>query len=67
MLWKLMELIPILVVAGCVSAGNQAAICDGSQAARTALAAALAQDGGDLSVASGARLIRLLDAGCNDV
>jgi hypothetical protein len=45
---------------------NQSAICDGSQAARTAHAAALAQGGDDASVVTGARLIGLLDAGCND-
>jgi hypothetical protein len=53
-----------LPVAGCVSA--ESAICDGTAAARTAHAAALAADGGDLSVATGARLIRLMDAGCGN-
>ena len=55
-----------LPVVGCVSVANQAAICDGTSAARTAHAAALAQDGGDASVVTGAALIRLLDAGCNN-
>jgi hypothetical protein len=32
--------------------------------ARTAHAAALAKDGGDASVVTGARLIRLMDAAC---
>ena len=53
-----------LPVAGCVSGGNPMAICDGTTQARTAHAAALADDGGDLSVVTGARLIRLIDAGC---
>ena len=43
------------------------AICDGSQAARKAHAAALVEDGGDASVVTGARLIAMLDAGCGDV
>ncbi len=60
----LLKLTPLLFVAGCVTAPNQAAICDGSAAARTAHASALAADGGDASVVTGARLIRLLDAGC---
>lgn len=51
---------------GCVNVGSERAICDGTQAARTAHAAALAQDGGDLSVATGAYLIQLIDAGCGD-
>lgn len=50
---------------GCVSAGrSDSAICDGTEAARTAHAAALADDGGPRSIETGARLIRLLDAGC---
>lgn len=40
------------------------ALCDGTAAARTDHAAALAEDGGDRSVVTGARLIRLIDAGC---
>lgn len=51
-------------VNGCVSVASAPAICDGTAALRTAHAAALAQDGGDLSLATGARLIRQLDAGC---
>jgi len=55
-----------LPVTGCVSASGNRAICDGTVQARTAHAEALAQDGGDLSVVTGAHLIRLLDAGCGD-
>jgi len=54
----------MLLGAGCVSAVSERAICDGTAQARTEHAAALATDGGDLSVTTGARLIRLLDAGC---
>jgi len=59
-------MIPLFFVIGCASAVSEAAICDGTAAARTAHAAALAEDGGDLSVVTGARLIRLIDAGCQD-
>jgi len=45
-------------------ATNDAAICTGSAQAVAAHAAALAADGGDRSVVSGAYLIRLIDAGC---
>lgn len=58
----LMLTLPVL---GCVNVANQSAICDGTQTARTDHAEALAQDGGDLSVVTGVRLIQLIDAGCN--
>lgn len=61
---KLAMMILPFCVTGCVNAASQAAICDGTAQARTEHAAALAKDGGDLSVVTGARLIRLLDAGC---
>ncbi len=51
---------------GCASAVSEAALCDGTATARTEHAAALATDGGDLSVTTGARLIKLMDAGCGD-
>ena len=53
-----------LPVAGCLSAPSNNALCDGTAQARTEHAAALASDGGDLSVTTGARLIKLMDAGC---
>jgi len=56
----------MLPVTGCVSVGSGEAICDGTEAARTEHAAALADDGGPLSVVTGARLIRLIDAGCGN-
>lgn len=55
-----------LPVTGCVSVANGNAVCDGTEAARAEHAAALADDGGALSLVTGARLIRLIDAGCGD-
>ena len=55
-----------LPVTGCVSAVSGDAICAGTKEARTEHAAALADDGGPLSLVTGARLIRLIDAGCGD-
>jgi hypothetical protein len=49
-----------------VNVANETAICDGTAVARTAHAAALAQDGGVMSISTGAYLIRVLDAGCDD-
>jgi hypothetical protein len=51
-------------VAGCMSAANDSAICDATDAQRTAHAAALAADGGDKSVVTGQALIATLDATC---
>jgi hypothetical protein len=59
-------MIPLFFVIGCVKEANEAAICDGTAVARTAHAAALAQDGGVMSISTGAYLIRVLDAGCDD-
>jgi hypothetical protein len=53
-----------LPASGCVSVVSGDAICGATDAARTEHAAALAHDGGHLSVVTGARLIRLIDAGC---
>lgn len=53
-----------LPVIGCASVASTDAICAGTKAARTEHAAALADDGGDASLVTGARLIMLLDAGC---
>ena len=54
----------ILLAAGCTSAANPVAICDGSLSARADHAAALADEASDRVVVTGARLIRLIDAGC---
>lgn len=59
-------MIPLFCVIGCVSVANETAICDGTAVARTAHAAALSEDGGMQSLSTGAYLIRVLDAGCDD-
>jgi hypothetical protein len=60
-------MILLFFATSCVNVASQSAICDGTAATRTAHAAALAEDGGDLSVTTGARLIRQIDAACRDV
>ena len=55
---------PLFFVIGCVSAVNNSAICDGTAAARTKHAAALAVDGGNSSIKTGAQLIMMIDAAC---
>lgn len=62
----LLAMICLSFVSGCVSAASDAAICGGTEAARREHAAALALDGGDRSVLTGAKLIRLVDAGCGE-
>lgn len=57
-------MIPLLFVTACVSVGSGDAICDGTAQATSRHAAALAVDGGPMSLATGDRLITLLDAGC---
>lgn len=57
-------IVPMLLNCGCVSAQNDSAICAGTTAARSEHAAALADDGGPRSLVTGARLVKLLDAGC---
>lgn len=56
----------MLLAAGCTSAVSEAALCDGTAVARTEHAAALALDGGDRSVVTGARLVKMLDVGCGN-
>lgn len=53
-----------MLSSGCVNVASGEAICDGTAAARREHAAALADDGGPLSLVTGARLIRVIDAGC---
>jgi hypothetical protein len=60
----MLAMIPLCFASGCVSAVSGNAICAGTEQARTEHAAALADDGGPLSLVTGARLIRLIDAGC---
>jgi hypothetical protein len=57
-------LVTPIFASGCASAVSDSAICDGLAADVAAHAAALAEDGGDRSVTTGARLIRRFDAGC---
>lgn len=62
---RLMVVAPMMIVSGCQSAGvSEGALCAGLARPTTEHAAALANDGGDQSVVTGARLIRLIDAGC---
>lgn len=49
---------------GCVNAGSIEAYCDGTSAAFTAHAAALAEDAGPKSLRTGAVVIRQRDAAC---
>jgi uncharacterized protein YceK len=53
-----------MLVSGCASVVSETAICDATAASRTDHAAALAADGGDRSVVTGALLIRQIDAAC---
>ncbi|MTH95697.1 hypothetical protein [Roseibium sp. RKSG952] len=58
-------MIALLFASGCASvAVNESALCAGLEQPATDHAAALAEDGGPRSVMTGARLIRMLDAGC---
>ena len=67
MLWKTAAaLASMICVTACVSAGSGEAICEATARLRTDHAAALAQDGGNLSVETGYTLISALDAGCGD-
>lgn len=53
-----------MILTGCASGRSDEALCEGTEADRTALAAALVVDGGPESRASGRTLIARLDAGC---
>ena len=57
-----------MIVTGCLRADppvtDAQALCDGTKRLRSDHAAALAEDGGPLSVTTGRRLIATLDAGC---
>ena len=55
-----------MLASGCVSAASSPAVCDATQVLRKDHASALAKDGGDNSVITGARLIAALDAGCKE-
>lgn len=71
---KLFHLTRILIIAmalstvsACSVAVSSQAVCDGTLRDRAAHAAALAEDGGDQSIQTGAALIRKLDAACGDI
>jgi hypothetical protein len=66
MLRLLLAMTLLSCVSGCVSAVNSNAICDGTFSARAKHAAALAIDGGDASVVTGANLIMMIDAACSN-
>jgi hypothetical protein len=57
-------MIPLFFVIGCATAPSGSAICDGTRAAISAHAAALANEASDAAVITGAQLISLIDAGC---
>ena len=58
-------MIPLFFATGCAPvAVSDSALCSGLERPVAAHAAALAEDGGPKSVVTGARLIRLIDAGC---
>ena len=58
----------LLLTAGCASVSeSESAVCDGTLGARDAHTVALVADGGPRSKITGARLLGLLDAGCDDI
>jgi len=66
---RLAAILALMIVSGCGGAVpvSGEALCDATAILRTDHAAALADDGGPRSVATGARLIRAIDAGCEGV
>lgn len=64
-MYRLMIWTTLLSLTACASTPvSQTAICDGTEASRTALAAALIEDGGSNSQRAGLRLLDQLQAGC---
>lgn len=58
-------MIPLFFATGCAPvAVSDSALCAGLERPVAAHAAALAEEGGPKSVVTGARLIRMIDAGC---
>jgi uncharacterized protein YceK len=64
MLKKLLVMTLLSFVSGCANVVSSNAICDGTVDKRTNHAAALAEDGGDKSVVTGAILIASIDRAC---
>jgi uncharacterized protein YceK len=60
----ILVMILLFSVSGCVNVVSQRAVCDGTAIVRTEHANALALDGGDKSVVTGAKLIASIDAAC---
>ena len=58
-------MLPLLVTA-CAPVPSGDAVCTGTLRARAEHAAALVADGGDMSVVTGDRLIRMIEAGCGE-
>lgn len=54
----------MMILAGCATGRSGEAVCDGTEASRSAHAAALVADGGPQSRATGRTLIAQIDAGC---
>ncbi len=65
-MYRLMILTTLTLLTACASTPvSQTAICDGTEASRKALAAALIEDGGAQSQRAGLRLLDQLEAGCH--
>ncbi|UXU73841.1 MULTISPECIES: hypothetical protein [unclassified Paracoccus (in: a-proteobacteria)] len=65
-MYRLMILTTLLLQTACASTPvSQTAICDGTEASRKALAAALVEDGGANSQRAGLRLLDQLHDGCH--
>lgn len=64
---KLALVMLTLAVTSCANVVSNEAICDGTAIDRTEHARALAHDGGDQSVITGAKLIKKIDVACGDV
>lgn len=65
-MYRLMIWTTLTLLTACASTPvSQTAICDGTAASRTALAAALIEDGGARSQRAGLRLLDQLEAGCH--
>lgn len=63
---KILAMILTPLIVGCTSV-SESAICSGTMKARDTHTRALINDGGPSSKVTGARLIGLIDAGCQDV
>ena len=62
---RLLIILPMLVT-GCVSSVNDAALCNATAQAPKTHAQALLVDGGDQSVVTGANMLDAFKSGCNE-